>query len=378
MPPSHHLPQQRRQEQELPEEGSVQEGTVTRIEAYGAFVDLKNYYRIRGLVHISQLANYKVDQVTDVVSLDDPVWVKVLEVTRETTDDGRTRTKVSLSLKDASQQDGADLGAQAERSNALTQQISRNLHSSIGMGFAQDPMANSSSASNQRSSRTTGNRLILKHQPKQETVINGYALVDDSDSEPEPGATNVEQPQVSAQASIPPAASAPAAPMGRGRGATLPAWMTRQDGPTKQPKDDEDNSDNKSVASSSSVSSSKHKRSKKKSKRKDKKSSRYHKEERRRKHHHRKNHDRKKRKHRSRDRSPGRSRSRSHSPSRKKSRRRHHEENYSSTESDSYKKNQTSSSKEDFANVEEAERLIQQIEAKTKEKQKYQEGGYTT
>lgn len=39
---------------ELPAEGSIERGKVSRVETYGAFVDLDSY-RIRGLVHISQV-----------------------------------------------------------------------------------------------------------------------------------------------------------------------------------------------------------------------------------------------------------------------------------------------------------------------------------
>lgn len=39
---------------ELPTEGSIERGKVSRIEQYGAFVDLDKY-RSRGLVHISQI-----------------------------------------------------------------------------------------------------------------------------------------------------------------------------------------------------------------------------------------------------------------------------------------------------------------------------------
>jgi ribosomal protein S1 len=39
---------------ELPAEGSIERGRVSRIEPYGAFVELEKY-RSRGLVHISQI-----------------------------------------------------------------------------------------------------------------------------------------------------------------------------------------------------------------------------------------------------------------------------------------------------------------------------------
>ena len=348
--PSHHHQQRQQQQQQVPEVGSIQEGKVVRIEPYGAFVELKNYYRVRGLVHISQLANYKVEQVADVVSLDDGVWVKVLDVTRETSDDGRTRTKVSLSLKEASQDDGRDLGEEMERNKALTQQISRNLQSSIGMGFAQDPMANTS---NQQNNRGSDSRLVLKHQPKEETVINGYALVDDLEGEPDVSA---------AAATTATATEAPAkAPMGRGRGTTLPAWMTRANGPTKQ-IDNDDAEDKKSDASSLPSSSSSIRRSKKKRKHRERKGSSRRKDDRRRHKHKRSRKDEHRRR---RPRSRSRSRSPS-SPHRKRSRsdRGRRDHYYSGSDSDRERSSKTPSNGGGFASLEEARRVVEELEAK--------------
>lgn len=58
--------------------GAILHGKVVRIESYGAFVQLGE--RQRGLVHISQLAPYRVDQVTSVVQMDQELYCRVLEV----------------------------------------------------------------------------------------------------------------------------------------------------------------------------------------------------------------------------------------------------------------------------------------------------------
>ena len=95
---------------------TVQRGTVTRLEPYGCFVQLSNY-RARGLVHKSQLASYRVDNVDDAVTVNDGVYVKVVEVVQEPHEDGsgRIRHKVSLSMKYADQDDGTDLDPSGER-----------------------------------------------------------------------------------------------------------------------------------------------------------------------------------------------------------------------------------------------------------------------
>jgi polyribonucleotide nucleotidyltransferase len=63
------------------EVGAVYEGTVVKITDFGAFVQILP--GTDGLVHISQLADYRVKKVTDVVKEGDKLKVKVLEVGRD-------------------------------------------------------------------------------------------------------------------------------------------------------------------------------------------------------------------------------------------------------------------------------------------------------
>jgi predicted RNA-binding protein with RPS1 domain len=72
------------------EKGMVVEGTVTRLEKYGAFVDIGA--ERPGLVHISELAHGFIDSTSDVVKVGDEVEVKVLNVNRR-------RKQIKLSMK---------------------------------------------------------------------------------------------------------------------------------------------------------------------------------------------------------------------------------------------------------------------------------------
>jgi polyribonucleotide nucleotidyltransferase len=58
--------------------GEVYTGKVTRIEAFGAFVELTPGKD--GLVHISQLARERVERTEDVCQLGDELLVKVIEI----------------------------------------------------------------------------------------------------------------------------------------------------------------------------------------------------------------------------------------------------------------------------------------------------------
>jgi polyribonucleotide nucleotidyltransferase len=84
-----------------PEVGQVYDGTVVKVMDFGAFV---NFFGSRdGLVHISQLAQRRVQKTSDVVKEGDKVKVKLLGFDE--------RGKVRLSMKMVDQQTGEDLEA---------------------------------------------------------------------------------------------------------------------------------------------------------------------------------------------------------------------------------------------------------------------------
>ena len=71
------------------EVGAVYAGTVSRIEAYGAFVKFMSETK-EGLVHISELHSGRINSVSDMLKLEDKVNVKCI---------GYDRGKVKLSMK---------------------------------------------------------------------------------------------------------------------------------------------------------------------------------------------------------------------------------------------------------------------------------------
>lgn len=90
----------------VPEVGKIYNGKVVRVVDFGAFV---NFIASQdGLVHISELADHRVGQVTDVVNEGDMVKVKVIEIDN--------RGKVRLSMKVVDQETGEDLSDQFETS----------------------------------------------------------------------------------------------------------------------------------------------------------------------------------------------------------------------------------------------------------------------
>ncbi len=75
----------------VPEVGALYFGKVVRILNFGAFVELAPGKD--GMVHISKLADHRVDKVEDVVNVGDMIWVKVIEIDE--------KGRVNLSHKDA-------------------------------------------------------------------------------------------------------------------------------------------------------------------------------------------------------------------------------------------------------------------------------------
>jgi polyribonucleotide nucleotidyltransferase len=63
---------------EVPEVGRLYTGKVQRIEPYGAFVEILP--GTDGLVHISELAPYRVGEVRDILTEGDEITVKVIDI----------------------------------------------------------------------------------------------------------------------------------------------------------------------------------------------------------------------------------------------------------------------------------------------------------
>ncbi len=96
--------------------GDVLEGTVTKVVAFGAFVEILP--GVEGLVHISELADHHVESPSEVVEPGATLNVKILEIDEE-------RRRLSLSIKRVEGQNMPmqDLGAQiAEASGEATEE----------------------------------------------------------------------------------------------------------------------------------------------------------------------------------------------------------------------------------------------------------------
>jgi uncharacterized protein len=76
------------------QEGMILNGIVSNITNFGCFVDLG--IKVKGLVHVSQLADRYVSDPMTVVRLQQKVKVKVIEI-------DYTRNRIALSMKGVGQ-----------------------------------------------------------------------------------------------------------------------------------------------------------------------------------------------------------------------------------------------------------------------------------
>jgi len=90
--------------------GDVLGGTVTKVVAFGAFVEILP--GVEGLVHISELADHHVESPSEVVEPGATLDVKILEIDEE-------RRRLSLSIKQVEEQKMpmGDLGAQIQQAS---------------------------------------------------------------------------------------------------------------------------------------------------------------------------------------------------------------------------------------------------------------------
>jgi small subunit ribosomal protein S1 len=97
--------------------GELVKGTVTKITNFGVFVGLED--GLEGLLHISELADHKVENPEDVVKVGDEIEVKILRVDTEDRKIGLSRKRVDWAEEDEGTAAGAT-GGESQRPSAAT------------------------------------------------------------------------------------------------------------------------------------------------------------------------------------------------------------------------------------------------------------------
>jgi small subunit ribosomal protein S1 len=89
--------------------GQLVKGNVTKITNFGVFVGLED--GLEGLLHISELADHKVENPEDVVKVGDEIEVKILRVDPEERKIGLSRKRVEWGEEDLGGDDGSPNGS---------------------------------------------------------------------------------------------------------------------------------------------------------------------------------------------------------------------------------------------------------------------------
>ncbi|OFZ19158.1 MAG: hypothetical protein A2X94_10280 [Bdellovibrionales bacterium GWB1_55_8] len=100
-------------------EGDVLNGTVTRIEKFGAFVSVAP--DVDGLVHVSEIAWSRVNDPHEVLHVGQGVTVKLLKM--ENSEEGRL--KISLSIKQAGTEPWSSLPSKIEAGQTIEGKVTR-------------------------------------------------------------------------------------------------------------------------------------------------------------------------------------------------------------------------------------------------------------
>jgi small subunit ribosomal protein S1 len=93
--------------------GQVVKGTVTKLTNFGVFVGLEN--GLEGLLHISELADHKVDNPEEIVKVGDEIEVKILRVDTDERKIGLSRKRVQWS--EEQEQEAGDIESVSGSSN---------------------------------------------------------------------------------------------------------------------------------------------------------------------------------------------------------------------------------------------------------------------
>ena len=107
--------------------GQLVTGTVTKITNFGVFVGLEN--GLEGLLHISELADHKVDNPEELVKVGDPIEVKILRVDTDERKIGLSRKRVEWA------EDQEQAAADEERQRQSSQEELKG-----GLGGSEGPL----------------------------------------------------------------------------------------------------------------------------------------------------------------------------------------------------------------------------------------------
>ncbi|HEY4312786.1 MAG TPA: 30S ribosomal protein S1 [Pirellulales bacterium] len=101
--------------------GQIVTGTVTKLTNFGVFVGLEN--GLEGLLHISELADHKVENPEDIVKVGEPIEVKILRVDTEERKIGLSRKRVEWSEEEHANAENQESAAATAASSSSSVEL---------------------------------------------------------------------------------------------------------------------------------------------------------------------------------------------------------------------------------------------------------------
>jgi len=99
--------------------GEIKKGKVTKLTNFGVFVELEP--GLEGLLHISELADHKVESPEDVVKVGDDIEVKILRVDAADRKIGLSRKRLGWTKEEEEEEDAAASAAEAAAAQRAAQ-----------------------------------------------------------------------------------------------------------------------------------------------------------------------------------------------------------------------------------------------------------------
>ncbi len=178
-------------------EGQLVEGVVTKLTKFGAFAQLAGLedYGIEGLIHISELADQRIEHPSEVVQEGQTLTLRVLKVDAE-------RRRIGLSLRRVASEEYRELDLQAAMKQAKTEETTvedfdaeLEAEAALSGDFAEEPEAEGESIDAELAAETTSEPAEAEPESEAEAVEteagNGLAQAEDKpaqagDQEQEP------------------------------------------------------------------------------------------------------------------------------------------------------------------------------------------------
>jgi small subunit ribosomal protein S1 len=163
--------------------GHIIKGKVTKLTNFGAFVELEN--DLEGLLHISELADHKIDKPQDVVKEGDEIEVKILKVDTEARKIGLSLRRAQWAAEDeaaeAAKHPQPAVGAETVLSEGDTDKLTQTSKKDLQAAAVADeasPKPNTIEAQKSSVEQPSETQETIKKQDEDEKVVSEKGQID--------------------------------------------------------------------------------------------------------------------------------------------------------------------------------------------------------